>query len=186
MGRFGAVATAAHAVAIQISGLTFMVPMGIGQAATARVGLAAGAGDLAGAVRAGWTAIVLGAGFMAAMAALLILAAEPIAWAFLDPSDRDAAAAAALGATLLVCAGVFQLSDGVQAVASGALRGLKDTRVPMLLAALGYWGIGLPLGLALAWWAGLGPVGLWAGLVAGLAVVAGLMLARWNRMARAG
>jgi MATE family multidrug resistance protein len=186
MGRFGAVATAAHAVAIQISGLTFMVPMGIGQAATARVGLATGAGDRAGAVRAGWTAIVLGAGFMAAMAALLILAAEPIAWAFLDPGDRDAAAAAALGATLLVCAGVFQLSDGVQAVASGALRGLKDTRVPMLLAALGYWGIGLPLGLVLAWWAGLGPVGLWAGLVAGLAVVAGLMLARWNRMARAG
>ncbi len=180
VGGFGAVAVAAHAVAIQVSGLTFMVPMGIGQAATARVGLAAGEGDREAAVRAGWTAIALGAGFMAAMALVLVLGSGVIPWAFLDAADPDSAAAAALGATLLVIAGVFQLADGVQAVASGALRGLKDTQVPMGLAALGYWGIGLPLGLALAWQAGLGAAGLWAGLATGLGVVAALMLWRWR------
>jgi multidrug resistance protein, MATE family len=182
VGGFGPVATAAHAVAIQTAGLTFMVPMGIGQAATARVGLAAGAGDPKGAARAGWTAIALGAGFMAATALALVLGSGTIPWAFLDRADPDAAAAASLGATLLVIAGIFQLADGVQAVASGALRGLKDTRGPMWLAALGYWGIGLPLGLVLAWPAGLGPVGLWAGLAAGLGVVAALMLRRWKRI----
>jgi MATE family multidrug resistance protein len=165
-----------------------MVPMGIGQAATARVGLLAGAGDLAGARRAGWVAIGLGGGFMAAMAVLLLLAARPLAWAFLDPGDIHAAAAAALGATLLTVAGVFQLADGLQAVAAGALRGLKDTRVPMLLAALGYWGIGMPVGVGLAFWgmpgwaAGLGPLGLWLGLAAGIGIVSLLMLGRWSRL----
>ncbi|WP_240048263.1 MATE family efflux transporter [Crenalkalicoccus roseus] len=184
IGWLGAVAVAAHAIAVQTATMTFMVPMGIGQAATARVGLFAGAGDRAGAARAGWVAVALGAGFMAAMALLLVLGARPIAWAFLDPADPQAAQAAALGATLLTIAGLFQLADGVQAVAAGALRGLKDTRVPMLLAALGYWGIGLPLGLALALPAGFGAAGIWAGLAAGLGVVAALMLARWRRMAQ--
>jgi MATE family multidrug resistance protein len=183
IGWLGAVAVAAHAIAVQTATMTFMVPMGIGQAATARVGLFAGAGDRAGAARAGWAAIALGAGFMAAMALLLVLGARPIAWAFLDPADPLAAEAAALGATLLTIAGLFQLADGVQAVAAGALRGLKDTRVPMLLAALGYWGIGLPLGLALALPLGQGAPGLWIGLAAGLGAVAALMLARWRRMA---
>ncbi|MDB5372579.1 MAG: norM, partial [Belnapia sp.] len=188
MGGFGAVAVAAHAIALQVASLTFMVPMGIGQAATARVGLLAGAGDLAGARRAGWVAIGLGGGFMAAMAVLLLLAARPLAWAFLDPGDIHAAAAAALGATLLTVAGVFQLADGLQAVAAGALRGLKDTRVPMLLAALGYWGIGMPVGVGLAFWgmpgwaAGLGPLGLWLGLAAGIGIVSLLMLGRWSRL----
>jgi MATE family multidrug resistance protein len=184
IGWLGAAAVAAHAIAIQMASATFMVPMGIGQAATARVGLAAGAGDAAGAARAGWTAVALGAGFMAAMAVALILAAGPLAWLFLDPADPRAAAAAALGASLLTVAGVFQLGDGVQVVAAGALRGLKDTRVPMLFAALGYWGIGLPAGLALAWPAGLGAVGIWIGLAAGLAVVSGLMLWRWRALSR--
>lgn len=182
MGGFGAVAVAAHAIALQVAAMTFMVPMGIGQAATARVGMLAGAGDAAGATRAGWAAILLGAGFMAAMAALLVLAARPVAWAFLDPADPHAAAAAALGAVLLTIAGIFQLADGVQAVAAGALRGLKDTRVPMLFAALGYWGLGMPIGVGLAFWGGAGPPGLWVGLASGLAIVAGLMLARWRRL----
>lgn len=185
VGWFGAIAVAAHAIALQAAATTFMVPMGIGQAATARVGIFAGAGEAAAAVRAGWVAIALGAGFMVAMALLLILAREPIAWAFLDPADDQAAATAALGATLLVIAGLFQLADGVQAVAAGALRGLKDTRGPMLLAGLGYWGIGLPLGLALALAAGMEATGLWIGLAAGLGVVAVLMLGRWHSVARA-
>jgi multidrug resistance protein, MATE family len=184
VGLFGAAAVAAHAIAVQTSGLTFMVPMGIGQAATARVGIFAGAGERDAAARAGWVAIALGAGFMAAMALLLVFGARTIAWGFLDPADPQAAGVAALGAVLLTVAGVFQLADGVQAVASGALRGLKDTRVPMLFAALGYWGLGLPLGLVLATGAGMGAAGIWTGLAAGLGAVAALMLARWGRMSR--
>jgi len=184
LGWFGAVAVAAHAIALQTAATTFMVPMGIAQAATARVGMHAGAGDLAAAVRAGWVAIGLGAGFMAAMALLLLLGRDAIAWAFLDPADPQAQAAAALGATLLVIAGLFQLADGVQAVAAGALRGLKDTRVPMLLAGFGYWGLGMPVGLALAMPLGAGPAGIWVGLAAGLGVVAVLMIRRWRALSR--
>ena len=161
-----------------------MVPLGIGQAATARVGLAIGAGDAAGARRAGWVAVVLGAGFMVVMATTLILSARTIAGGFLNPADPLAAQVAALGATLLVVAGVFQISDGVQVVAAGALRGLTDTRVPMLFAALGYWVFGLPVGLALAGPAGFGPPGVWVGLALGLSIVAVLMLARWRRLSR--
>ena len=182
MGWFGAIAVGAHAIAIQTASTTFMVPLGIGQAATARVGLAIGAGDAAGAARAGWVAVTLGGGFMLAMAATLLVAAPGIAWLFLDPAVPGAAEVAALGATLLRIAGLFQLGDGLQVVAAGALRGLKDTRVPMLFAALGYWGIGLPAGLALAQFGGLGPQGVWMGLGIGLAVVAGLMLLRWRRL----
>jgi len=182
IGWFGAVAVAAHAMAILTASTTFMVPLGLSQAATARVGLAAGAGDTAGAARAGWMAIGLGAAFMAMMAVLLVLAARPIASLFVAGDDPLAPAAIALGATLLVVAGIFQLADGIQSVAAGALRGLKDTRVPMLIAALGYWGLGLPIGVALGWPLGLGPLGVWVGLAAGLGIVSGLMLWRWRRL----
>lgn len=182
MGWLGAVALAAHAIAVQVASLTFMVPMGLGQAATARVGLAIGAGRPGAAALAGWTAIALGAGFMAAMAGLLIGLGGAIAWLFLAPGNPGAAETAALAASLLVVAGLFQLADGVQAVAAGALRGLKDTAVPMLLMGFGYWGAGLPLGLALAFPGGMGPPGLWIGLAAGLFLVAGLMLLRWMRL----
>jgi sugar phosphate permease len=149
------------------------------------VGLFAGAGLPRDAARAGWVAIGLGAGFMAAMALLLVLGGGAIARGFLGAGDAAAAEAAALATLLLTIAGVFQLADGVQAVAGGALRGLKDTRVPMLLAALGYWGLGMPVGLVLAAWLGLGPVGLWIGLAAGLGGVAVLMLRRWGRLSGA-
>ncbi|MEO3473496.1 MATE family efflux transporter [Roseomonas sp. CAU 1739] len=182
MGWFGAFAAAAHAIAIQTASATFMVPMGIAQAATARVGLAAGSGDMGAARRAGWVAIGLGACFMAAMAMLLLMAAPAIAALFLDPGLPGAGDAMVLAATLLVVAGLFQLGDGIQVVATGALRGRKDTRIPMLLAALGYWGIGLPCGLALAHLAGMGPIGVWIGLGAGTGMVAVLMLARWGRI----
>jgi MATE family multidrug resistance protein len=185
MGWFGTVAVAAHAIAIQTASASFMVPMGIGQAATARVGLAIGAGDPHGAARAGWVAVALGAGFMATMALLLVTAAPAIAWLFLDAADQQSAEVAALGATLLVIAGAFQLGDGIQVVAAGALRGLKDTRVPMLFAALGYWGIGLPFGLVIARYAGMGPPGVWVGLGVGLALVAAMMLLRWRRLSAA-
>jgi MATE family multidrug resistance protein len=186
MGWFGAIAIAAHAIAVQVASATFMVPMGIAQAATARVGLMTGAGRATAASRAGWIGIALGAGFMAVSAAGLIAFAGPISWLFLASGNPGASETAALAGVMLVVAGLFQLADGVQAVASGALRGLKDTQVPMLLAGFGYWIIGLPLGLALALPAGLGPLGLWIGLAAGLFLVAGLMLARWVRLSASG
>ncbi|MGG5887847.1 MATE family efflux transporter [Falsiroseomonas sp. HC035] len=186
MGWFGAVAVAAHAIAVQIASATFMVPMGIAQAATARVGLMTGAGRAIAAARAGWIGIVLGAGFMAISAAFLVGFAGDIPWLFLGEGNPGAVETATLASVMLVVAGLFQLADGVQAVAAGALRGLKDTQVPMLLAGFGYWIIGLPLGLALALPLGLGPIGLWIGLAAGLFLVAGLMLARWMRLSASG
>jgi MATE family multidrug resistance protein len=185
-GWLGAVSVAAHAIAIQAASATFMVPMGIGQAATARVGLMAGAGRMRAAARAGHVAVAMAAAFMASSAVALLLFSDAIAWVFLSPGNPGAAETAALAATLLGVAGLFQLADGVQAVAAGALRGLKDTAVPMLLAGFGYWIAGLPLGLALAFWSGLGALGLWLGLAAGLFLVAGLMLRRWLRLAGSG
>jgi MATE family multidrug resistance protein len=185
VGLLGAVPVAAHAVAVQVATATFMVPMGIGQAATARVGLAAGAGDMAGAARAGSVAVALGTAFMAATAAGMVAASGVLPWLFLSAGDPAAPAVAAGAATLLVIAGLFQLADGVQVVAAGALRGLRDTRAPMLFAALGYWGIGLPVGLLLGFPLGLGATGIWIGLAAGLAVVAALLLRRWRRLAGA-
>ncbi len=184
MGWMGALAVAAHAIALQLASMAFMVPMGIGQAATARVGLAAGAGDRAGAALAGWVAIGISAAWMLGSAALLVAFGRALPWGFLDPAHPDAAATAALATMLILVAALFQLADGVQAVAGGALRGLKDTAVPMLLAGFGYWVAGLPLGLLLAFPLGLGPLGLWIGLAVGLFLVAGLMSARWHALSR--
>jgi len=179
MGWFGSTAVAAHAVALQVASATFMVPMGVSQAATARVGLAAGALDRAGAQLAGWTAIGISVAFMAATAVMLLAVPGTIAALFLPP---ELAPTRELAALLLMVAGMFQLADGVQATAAGALRGLKDTRMPLLFAALGYWGLGLPFGLLMGFSAEMGPVGVWFGLAAGLAVVAVLMTLRWRRM----
>lgn len=181
VGWIDAVSVAAHAIAIQCASLTFMVPMGIGQAATVRVGLAAGAGDAQGVGRAGWTALVLGGSFMGAMALVFALMPGPIVALFLDPALPRAGEVAALGARLLRVAGLFQVVDGVQVIGAGALRGLKDTRVPMLFAGLGYWVLGLPFGATLAFATGLGAIGIWFGLAFGLAVVAVLLLLRWSR-----
>lgn len=186
MGLIGAEQLAAHAIALQIASVTFMVPLGIGQAATVRVGLAAGAGDRAGIRLAGWVALALGIGFMAAMALLLMSRPAALAGLFLDLSDPAAAPVLAHAVTFLTMAALFQVVDGAQSVGGGVLRGLKDTRVPMLYAGLGYWGIGMPLGAALAFAAGLGGLGIWIGLALGLAVVAALMLLRWIRRERLG
>lgn len=186
MGLLGTVPLAAHAIAIQLASTTFMVPLGIGQAATVRVGLAAGRGARGDVARAGWTALAMGVGFMAGMAAVFLLAPGPLIAAFLDEADPGSAAVAALAVRFLAVAGLFQIVDGAQAVGAGALRGLKDTRVPMLYAGTGYWLLGLPLGAALAFGAGLGGIGIWIGLAAGLAVVALMMVGRWRRRARLG
>ena len=181
IGLISARELAAHAIAIQLASVTFMVPMGLGQAATVRVGLAAGAGDAAGVGRAGWVALALGTAFMATMALLFLTVPGVFVGGFLDMRADGAGEVAALAARLLGLAGLFQIADGAQTIAAGALRGLKDTRVPMLFAGLGYWVFGLPTGALLAFLAGWGAYGIWVGFVVGLGIVAALLVSRWAR-----
>jgi MATE family multidrug resistance protein len=150
-----------------------------------RVGRALGAGDPDGLARAGWTAWVLGVGFMAAMAALIWLFPRELVGLFLDDSAANARVIQLAVAFLLVAA-AFQIFDGSQVVAAGMLRGLHDTRVPMLFALLGYWIIGLGVGVWLAFSQGWQGVGIWTGLAVGLAIVAVLMLGRWLLRDRVG
>ncbi|MGL4810807.1 MAG: MATE family efflux transporter, partial [Beijerinckiaceae bacterium] len=181
MGLIGTNALAAHMIAIQIASFTFMIPMGIAQAATVRVGLADGAGDRDGVTRAGWCAFALAMAVMLVTAMIMIFAPLLPVRAFVDIADAKNAEVVRLAISFLLVAGFFQIFDGAQVMGAGLLRGLHDTRIPMLFAALGYWGIGLPLGAVLAFtfqWQGMG---IWIGLATGLAVVAAMMLGRWMR-----
>ncbi|MER9871685.1 MATE family efflux transporter [Mesorhizobium sp. M0195] len=184
MGLIDAASLAAHAIAIQIASVTFMVPLGLNQAVTVRVGLAHGAGNPEGVSRAGWTAYVVGVSFMALMGLVMILWPHLLIGAFIDVGNPANAEVVALAVSFLAFAALFQVFDGAQAVASGMLRGLHDTKVPMIYAAIGYWGIGLPLGVLLAFRFGFHGVGIWIGLSSGLAVVAALLLGRWLRRDR--
>jgi MATE family multidrug resistance protein len=186
MGLIGPVSLAAHAIAIQIASATFMVPLGVGQAGTVRVGLAFGAGDRAGVGRAGAVALALGLGFMAATALVMLLAPQLLVWPFLDLAKPGAAEVAALAMTFLFYAAIFQIADGAQVVGASLLRGLGDTRVPMIFAGVGYWLIGLPLAMALGFRTPLAGAGIWIGLVIALTIVAALMLGRWRLRERIG
>ncbi len=181
MGTLGTAELAAHTIALQVAALSFMVPLGISQAATIRVGHGVGRGDPAGVARAGWTAFAMGTGFMALMALVMLAVPGPLVGAFLDATNPANAVVIGHALTFLMFAALFQVVDGAQAVGAGMLRGLGDTRVPMLYAALGYWGVGAPLGLVLAYATPLRGSGVWIGLASGLAVVAVLMLVRWTR-----
>jgi multidrug resistance protein, MATE family len=185
MGLISADAVAAHAVALQIAALSFMVPWGMAQAATVRVGLALGRQDRAGIARAGWSAWAMGTGFMALMAVVIWLFPRDLMTLFLDDSAANANVIA-LGVAFLGVAAIFQIVDGAQVVGAGILRGLHDTRVPMIFTFVGYWLIGIGVGVWLAFRAGWGGVGIWTGLAIGLAIVAVLMLARWVRRERLG
>ncbi len=186
MGQFGAVSIAAHSIAIQIAAASFMVPLGLGQAATVRVGLAHGAGLRDDVTRAGWTAFVLAMIFMATMSVVLLSVPKLLIGAFVDIGDPVNAPVVEMAALFLVWAAIFQIADGAQVVGAGMLRGLQDTRVPMYYAAFGYWCFGMPLSLFFAFRMGFGGVGIWMGLAAGLAAVACLMIARWLRRDRLG
>jgi MATE family multidrug resistance protein len=186
MGTLGAAELAAHAIALQIAALSFMVPMGLAQAATIRVGQALGRADAPGVARAGWTAFAMGTGFMACMALVLVAAPATLVGLFLDAGSPANAVVIGHAVTFLMFAALFQVVDGAQAVGAGMLRGLADTRIPMLYAAFGYWGVGAPLGVVLAYQTPLRGSGVWIGLATGLAVVAVLMLARWMRRTRLG
>ncbi|WP_132249708.1 MATE family efflux transporter [Methylobacterium segetis] len=182
MGLFGTAQLAAHAVVIQIAAFCFMVPNGIAQAATVRVGLAYGARDAAWIRRAGLVALGLALGFMALCALVQVSLPETLIGLFLDLSAPENAAVLPTATGFLLLAALFAVSDGVQSAALGMLRGLQDTRVPMLIALVGYWGIGVPVGAGLAWGAGLEGKGIWLGFCAGLLVVACLLVARWFRL----
>jgi MATE family multidrug resistance protein len=180
MGWLGETAVAAHAIALQIAALTFMVPLGIGQAATVRVGLMLGRGDPAGVTRAGWSAWVLGVGFMAAMALAIWAVPRPLVTLFLADTPGNAAVIA-LAIQFLLVAAAFQLADGAQVIGAGMLRGLHDTRWPLVFALVGYWVVGLGIGAWLAFSESWKGVGIWTGLATGLTAVAAMMLWRWRR-----
>jgi multidrug resistance protein, MATE family len=173
MGWIGTREMAGHQIAINLAALTFMVPLGVGDAASVLVGRAVGQGDVEGTRSAARAAFACGTAFMSLTGALFLLA--PTVLARLYSRDPDVIAVAA---TLIRIAGVFQIFDGLQVVGAGILRGLGDTRAPMLICLLGYWLLGIPLSTYLAFVADLGPAGLWWGLVLGLGVVAILLLAR--------
>jgi MATE family multidrug resistance protein len=185
MGWIGAPAVAAHAVALQIAAITFMVPLGLGQAATVRVGLALGRGDHAGVTRAGWTSWVIGVGFMGAMALLIWAFPRQLVTLFLTDEPANALVIG-LAVSFLRVAAAFQLVDGAQVIGAGMLRGLHDTRWPLLFALVGYWLVGLGIGVWLAFGRDWQGVGIWVGLASGLAAVAVLMLARWVMRDRLG
>ena len=186
MGRLGTNETAAHAVALQLASTAFMVPLGLGMAATVRVGLAYGRGDAEGVRKAAWTAILLGVGFMSLTASLFIAMPHALVSIFLDSRDPANAAALSLAAGYLVIAGLFQLADGAQVVAAHTLRGLSDTRVPSLLAIFGYWFVGLPTAYVLGFVVDWRGTGIWLGLAVGLAFVAVLLLIRFAMRRRLG
>ena len=185
MGLFGAPSVAAHQIALQIAATSFMVPLALGQATTVRVGLAYGRGDRAAIGLAGWTAFGLSTAFMTLMATLMFAFPRELITLFLEDTPANATVVA-LGVSFLRIAALFQIVDGWQVVGAGMLRGLHDTRVPMIFALFGYWAIGLGVGIALAFAMNWRGIGIWWGLAAGLGVVAVLMLWRWSRRDRLG
>ena len=184
MGLISTEQLAAHQIAMQCISIMFMVPLGFAQAATIRVGLAAGANNRLAVGRAGWTAILLGGTFMVAASYVFWFHPLPIIHLFLGARVAGSPNVVNLAVLLLAVAAVFQIADGLQILASGALRGLKDTRTPMLFAVFGYWVIGFPVSVMLAFPLGLEGVGVWSGLATGLVIVACLMIWRFHNWER--
>lgn len=184
MGRVGEAQLAAHTVALQIAAFAFQVPFGIGQAATIRVGYHFGAGNRDGVGHAGWASIAVGMGFMVVSALAMFTVPRLILAAYVDVSNPANAAMTGFALSYLFIAAVFQLSDGLQAVVAGVLRGIQDTRVPMLIALIGYWLAGFVTSVALGLFTPLGGVGVWIGLAVGLTVAAALLIWRWQRRDR--
>jgi MATE family multidrug resistance protein len=176
IGRLGAVALASHQVALNTASFTYMVPLGISAAAAVRVGQALGRQDAHAASRAGWTAMLLGTGFMGCMAVAFLVVPRAIVRIYTaDPALIPPASA------LLFVAAFFQLFDGMQTVATGALRGAGDTRTPMLCHLCFYWLVGLPLGAYLCFRMGFGAPGMWAGLSVALILIGSALLYFWRR-----
>lgn len=184
MGLISTEALAAHAIALQCAAVAFMVPLGIGQAAVVRVGLAAGARDQAGVARAGWAALAAGSLFMACSALVFWFAGTWLVGLFIDLSLPENAPVVELAVSFLIIAALFQLVDGGQVIGVHTLRGLNDTTVPMWLAIAGYWAVGFVASVMLAFPLGLGGRGVWIGLAFGLAFAAVAMIWRFHRRGR--
>ena len=184
MGLIGTAELAAHQIALQCAAVSFMVPLGLAQAATVRVGLAVGRRDPAGIRAAGFAALGLGTVFMSGAALVMWTLPEQLAGLFLDGNDPANVEVIALAVTFLAVAGAFQVVDGAQAIGAGALRGLKDTRWPMVFAGLGYWVFGFGGAVLLGFYYEMEGIGIWIGLAGGLAVAAVLMVARFTVLQR--
>jgi MATE family multidrug resistance protein len=182
VGWIGTTALAAHQIALQIATILFMVPFGISLAATVRVGHAVGRREPVAVRRAGFSAIALGAVFMLATTLIVIALREVIPIMFLGGDGPANAATAKLAGTLLLVGATFFVTDAVQGIAAGALRGLNDTRVPMLFAAISFWLIGFASAYLLAFSAGFGAIGIWIGFSLGVATFAVLLVWRFNRL----
>jgi MATE family multidrug resistance protein len=180
-GLISTTALAAHQIALQVAAILFMVPFGIGMAATIRVGHAVGRNDADGVRRAGFAAALLGLVLGIAVTAAVVVGRLAIARLFLGTTGGTVDATIALAATLLLVGATFFITDALQAIAAGALRGLKDTRIPLLFAVISYWIIGFPAAWALAFHADLGAAGVWIGLI-GTTVYAVLLILRFRRL----
>ncbi len=175
MGWIGALELAAHGIAIQWASIMFMVHIGLSQAATVRAGRALGRRDEPGLRQGGIAAIVLSGGFVVLTITLFLAVPDVLVSAFIDPDEPARDALLSVGVSLIIVAALFQAVDALQVMALGLLRGVQDTAVPMVIAVISYWIIGLPASYVLAFTLGYGPVGLWLGLVIGLSV-AGVLL----------
>lgn len=184
MGRFGADSLAAHQIALNVASITFMIPLGIGLAATVRVGLASGAGDVHAARRAGLVAFIASSGFIVVCAMAMALCGPEIAGLYLGGRSASDLNVIALAALFLKVGAAFQIFDALQVVGVMCLRGLKDARVPMILAAGAYWLVGTPTSLLLAFVFHLKGLGIWVGLATGLAAAAVLMCSRFVVLTR--
>ncbi len=176
VGRLSEAALAAHQIALNLWGFAYMMPLGLNAAGAVRVGQAVGRGDHEGIWRAGWTALALGAGLTTTAAIGFLLGGHLLIGAF----SRDPAVLA-IGPSLLGIAGLCLVFDSTQSIATGILRGLGETRIPMLTALASYWAIGLPLGYAACFRWGWGVQGMWAGLAVGLVIVGAVLLRTWIR-----
>ena len=184
MGWIGTVQLAAHGIAMQVTALTFMMHVGISSAATIRIARFDGQGDRVALRRAAKVAVVISFGIAIASVILFLVAARPIVALFLDMQKPESAEILAIGVVLLAVAALFQLADGMQVMALGLLRGVQDTRVPLGLAAVSYWLVGIPCSYVLAFPLGYGGVGLWLGLVVGLVCAAASLMWRFWRLVR--
>src|SRR5712671_1194820 len=180
VGWIGTTALAAHQVALQVATILFMIPMGISLAATVRVGHAIGRGDAAASRRAGFAAILLGAALAVVVTLAIVALRDFIPALFLAPGTRQTAQATGLAATLLLVGSSFFVMDAIQGVAAGALRGLNDTRIPLLFAAISFWVIGFSASYGLAFRAGLGAIGVWIGFSLGVVAFATLLVWRFH------
>ena len=179
IGSLGADVVAGHQIAINVASVAFMLPLGVAMATTVRVGLAVGRGDAVGVRYAGYVGIATCLITQAFSCVVMALLPHAISNLYTDDAN-----VASISAQLLILAAIFQFSDGIQVTANGALRGLKDTTIPMIITTVAYWGIGMPVGWWLAFRHGMGARGMWIGLIAGLSVAAVLLFSRFATLTR--